>query len=71
MQEMSPRSRARNISTVWWPGLGLMRSTGTFQILAAMARWSGFVTTMSAGRRWARSPTSRTVPQALGWPVTE
>src|SRR5574337_1096411 len=32
---------------------------------------SGLVTTMSAGRRWAKVPTSRAVPQAEGWPVRE
>jgi hypothetical protein len=26
---------------------------------------------MSAGRRWAKVPTSRAVPQAEGWPVSE
>ena len=70
-KRMSPRSRARSISVAWKPGLGGMRSTGTFQILAALARCSGFMTTMSAGSRWAKVPTSRAVPQAEGWPVSE
>ena len=26
---------------------------------------------MSAGRRWAKVPTSRAVPHADGWPVSE
>jgi hypothetical protein len=29
------------------------------------------ITTMSAGRRWEKVPTSRAVPQADGWPVSE
>lgn len=40
------------------------------QILAAFYQCSGLVTTISAGRRWVRVPTSRLVPQAEGWPVS-
>ncbi len=44
---------------------------GSFQISSACLRCSGLVTTMSAGRRCANVPTSRAVPQAEGWPVSE
>ena len=37
----------------------------------ASFRCSSLFTTMSAGRRWAKVPTSRAVPQAEGWPVRE
>ena len=39
------------------------------QISSAIARCSGLFTTMSAGSRLARVPTSRAVPQAEGCPV--
>ena len=42
---------------------------GKFQISSAFLRWSGFVTTMSAGKRFDSVPTSRAVPQAEGCPV--
>ena len=41
------------------------------RISSARARCSGTVTSMSAGRRCAKVPTSRAVPQAEGWPVSE
>ena len=46
-------------------------SGGSFQIASAVLRCSGLVTSMSAGRRWAKQPTSRAVPHAEGWPVSE
>ena len=68
---LSPRMKARNMSIVCRPGFGLMVPGGTPQISSALARCSGFVTTMSAGSRCASVPTSRTVPQAEGCPVSE
>ena len=47
-----------------------MRSTGTPQISAASFRSFSLVTS-PWGRRLVSVPTSRTVPQALGWPVSE
>ena len=44
---------------------------GSFQSSSACLRCSGLVTSMSAGSRWAKVPTSRAVPQAEGWPVSE
>ena len=44
---------------------------GIFQISSACLRCSGLVTTMSAGRRWLKVPTSRAVPHADGCPVSE
>jgi hypothetical protein len=49
---------------------GSMFSTGTPQISAAFRRASGLVT-VPQGSRFVSVPTSRTVPQALGWPVRE
>ena len=46
-----------------------MVPAGSFQMRSASARCSGLVTTMSAGSRLFDVPTSRAVPQALGWPV--
>ena len=51
-------------------GFGEILSTGTFQILAASSRSFAFVTS-PWGSLCVRVPTSRTVPQALGWPVRE
>ena len=48
-----------------------MVPAGSFQIFSAASRCAGFITTMSAGRRCAKVPTSRAVPQAEGWPVSE
>ena len=48
-----------------------MVPAGTFQIFSAVARCLGLATSMSAGRRWEKVPTSRAVPQAEGWPVSE
>ncbi|MCY1435659.1 hypothetical protein D9M71_517630 [compost metagenome] len=48
-----------------------MVPAGSFQIFSAVSRCFGLVTTMSAGRRWEKVPTSRAVPQADGWPVSE
>ena len=47
-----------------------MFSTGISQILAASLRAPSFMTT-PWGSLWVRVPTSRTVPQALGCPVSE
>ncbi|MOA67993.1 hypothetical protein D3C78_1954080 [compost metagenome] len=44
---------------------------GSFQIFSAIWRCFGLATSMSAGRRWEKVPTSRAVPQADGWPVSE
>ena len=44
---------------------------GSFQISSACLRCSGLVTTRSAGSRCEKVPTSRAVPQAEGWPVSE
>jgi hypothetical protein len=48
-----------------------MVPSGSFQMCSAMSRCSLLVTTMSAGRRCEKVPTSRAVPQAEGWPVSE
>lgn len=48
-----------------------MVPAGTFQIFSAVSRCFGLVTTRSAGSRWEKVPTSRAVPQAEGWPVSE
>ena len=48
-----------------------MVPSGSFQIFSANALCSGFMTTRSAGSRCAKVPTSRAVPQAEGWPVSE
>ena len=48
-----------------------MVPAGSFHTFSASARWAGLATTMSAGRRCAKVPTSRAVPQAEGWPVSE
>ena len=50
---------------------GALRIGGSFQAFSANSRCLGFITTMSAGRRWAKVPTSRAVPQAEGCPVRE
>jgi hypothetical protein len=52
-------------------GLGGIVPSGSFQMVSAVLRCSGFVTTMSAGRRCEKVPTSRAVPQADGCPVSE
>ncbi len=49
----------------------MMVPRGTCQMSSVIARCSGLLTTMSAGRRWLKVPTSRAVPQADGWPVSE
>ena len=48
-----------------------MVPAGSFQIFSAVSRCFGFVTTMSAGRRCEKVPTSRAVPHADGCPVSE
>ena len=48
-----------------------MVPAGSFQISSVIARCFGFITTMSAGRRCENTPTSRAVPHAEGWPVSE
>ena len=68
---IEPDSRSRIIWVMWLPGLGLIVSAGSFQISSERARWAAFATTMSAGSRWQKVPTSRAVPQAEGWPVSE
>ena len=52
---------------------GLFRNdpVGNPPDLLGMLAVLGLVTAMSAGRRWAKVPTSRAVPQAEGWPVSE
>ncbi|EKD42035.1 MAG: hypothetical protein ACD_73C00363G0001 [uncultured bacterium] len=67
---IAPLSILRNMATVWAVGLSGIRSTGTFQILAASALAFGSVTAPE-GSRWVSVPTSRTVPHALGCPVNE
>jgi len=64
-------SRSRIILVMWLPTLGLSVFGGSFQISSLLARCFGLATTMSAGRRWEKVPTSRAVPQAEGWPVSE
>ena len=70
-QRSLPSSRSRIIWVMWLPTLGLMVRWGSFQSSSAWARWAGSSTVMSAGSRWAKVPTSRAVPQAEGWPVSE
>jgi len=43
-----------------------MVPAGSFQIFSVASRCFGFITTMSAGSRWVKVPTSRAVPQAEG-----
>ena len=66
-----PSSRSRIIWMMWLPTLGLRVFAGSFQSFSEWARCSGLSTTMSAGSRWEKVPTSRAVPQADGWPVSE
>ena len=66
-----PSFSIRFCSTAWYPGFGGIVPSGSFQTFSANARCFGFITTMSAGRRCAKVPTSRAVPQAEGWPVSE
>ncbi len=48
-----------------------MVPSGSFQMRSAMSRCALFATSMSAGKRCENVPTSRAVPQAEGWPVSE
>ena len=48
-----------------------MRPAGRFHNFSAFAAWSGLSTRRSPGRAWERVPTSRTVPHADGWPVSD
>jgi hypothetical protein len=48
-----------------------MRARRQFPDFSVASRCFGLKITMSAGRRWAKVPTSRAVPQAEGWPVSE
>jgi len=70
-QRTLPSSRSRIIWTMWLPILGLRVLAGRFQMPSEILRWAASSTFMSAGRRWAKVPTSRAVPQAEGWPVSE
>ena len=67
----TPSLSMRLCCTAWKPGFSWMVPAGTFQIFSAVARCLGLATSMSAGRRWEKVPTSRAVPQAEGWPVSE
>ena len=66
-----PSLSIRFCSTAWKPGLSGIVPAGSCQIASVFARCSGLVTTMSAGSRCENVPTSRAVPQADGWPVSE
>jgi hypothetical protein len=66
-----PSFSIRFCSTAWKPGFSGIVPSGIFQISSACLRCSGLVTTVSAGRRCEKVPTSRAVPQAEGWPVSE
>ncbi|MCY1236832.1 hypothetical protein D9M72_495050 [compost metagenome] len=48
-----------------------MVPAGSFQMRSASSRCLGLVTTMSAGSRCEKVPTSRAVPHADGCPVSE
>jgi hypothetical protein len=67
----SPLRRLRTILTACVPTLGLSVCAGSFQSFSHLSRWPLLATTMSEGRRWANTPTSRAVPQAEGCPVSE
>ena len=56
---------------MWLPTLGLSVFGRELPDRLAALAVLGLATTMSAGRRWAKVPTSRAVPQADGWPVSE
>ena len=45
--------------------------SGSCQVFSANLQCASFATTRSAGRRCVKVPTSRAVPQADGWPVSE
>src|SRR6266536_1241365 len=64
-------SGSRIIWVMWLPTVGFTVFDGTRQRCSACARCSALSTCMSAGRRWENVPTSRAVPQADGWPVSE
>src|SRR6476660_3354151 len=66
-----PSFSIRFCSTAWNPGLSAMVPGGRFQIVSVFSRCAGLVTTMSAGSRCENVPTSRAVPHADGWPVSE
>ena len=53
------------------PTFGFSVLAGSFHSFSERARCLGLATTMSAGSRWAKVPTSRAVPQAEGCPVSE
>ncbi len=55
-----PSSRSRIIFVMWLPTLGFsVLGRQLPELLASAARCFGLATTMSAGRRWAKVPTSR------------
>jgi hypothetical protein len=66
-----PLRRLRTISTAWVPTLGFSVLAGSFQRPSHLSRCALLATTMSEGSRWAKVPTSRAVPHAEGWPVSE
>ena len=72
-KSMLPFDISRNIFTVCMPG-ALMASrwpSGRSQTASVKRRCCSLATSRSAGRRWQNVPTSRAVPQAVGWPVSE
>ncbi len=70
-QRSEPSSRSRIILVMWLPTFGLIVFAGSRQWCSAFSRWAASSTIMSAGRRCEKVPTSRAVPQADGWPVSE
>ncbi|MNT89486.1 hypothetical protein D3C72_2302200 [compost metagenome] len=68
---MVPSFSMRFCNTACAPTFSGTVPSGRPQISSARARCSGLVTTKSAGRRCENVPTSRAVPQADGWPVSE
>jgi len=66
-----PERRSRTICTAWVPTLGFSVFDGRPHSFSVFARCFALLTTMSAGSRWAKTPTSRAVPQAEGCPVSE
>src|SRR6188508_2880747 len=70
-QLILPSFRSRFCCTACEPGLSTMVPAGSFQVFSAVSRCFGLVTTMSAGSRCENVPTSRAVPHAEGWPVSE
>ena len=61
-----PSFNARLCCTAGYPGTVGMVPFGNFHFFSVISTCLGLVTTMSAGKRLTKVPTSRAVPQAEG-----